>query len=69
MFSPKENNMRQLFITILVFCATNFSFAQTITTAEYFVYTDPGAGNGTAITIPIPGATVNFTAINPTASL
>jgi hypothetical protein len=43
--------------------------AQNITAAEYFVDADPGPGNGTAITISSPAATVNFNAAIPTNSL
>lgn len=41
--------------------------ASNITAAEYFVDTDPGVGNGTALSIGTAGATVNFTANIPTS--
>ena len=43
--------------------------SQSITAAEYFIDTDPGKGNGVAITVSTPGDIVNFTASIPTASL
>jgi hypothetical protein len=43
--------------------------AANITAAEFFVDTDPGVGNGTAITPITSGSTVNFTANVPTAAL
>jgi Secretion system C-terminal sorting domain len=42
--------------------------SQNITAAEFFVDTDPGAGNGTPISVSA-GSTVNFTASVPTTSL
>lgn len=41
--------------------------AADITAAEYFLDTDPGAGNGTALAVGASGAVVNFTAAIPTA--
>jgi Secretion system C-terminal sorting domain len=56
-------------ILIISFCISCFfAKAQTITAAEFFVNTDPGVGNGTAITVP-SGATSVFTATVPTTSL
>lgn len=43
--------------------------AQTIHKAEYFFDTDPGKGNGTALTIPFPSDPVTFTASISTAGL
>ncbi|HEX8314384.1 MAG TPA: T9SS type A sorting domain-containing protein [Flavisolibacter sp.] len=43
--------------------------AQNITAAEYYIDTDPGAGNGTGISIGSGGNAVTFTALIPTASL
>lgn len=44
-------------------------WSQTISNAEYFFDADPGAGNGTSMTISSPGATVTFTTSIPTTSL
>lgn len=46
-----------------------FVNAQVINKAEYFIDTDPGAGNGVNIPVGTNGATVNFTASVPTAGL
>ncbi len=43
--------------------------AQNITNAEYFFDSDPGVGNGTAITVSSPGTTVNINADISTAAL
>ena len=62
--------MKKRFLTLLImilFITTARS--QIITTAEYFFDSDPGPGNGTAITITTPGDIVNFTAAASTASL
>src|SRR5258706_9847063 len=60
--------MKRLFILLLLFfCITARS--QNITSAEYFIDTDPGRGNGVAITVPTPGTVVNITANVSTVSL
>jgi len=41
--------------------------AQNIVAAEYFFDTDPGTGNGTAITVPTPADSVNFNVALPTS--
>ena len=41
--------------------------AGNITAAEYFIDTDPGVGNGTAISVGASAAIVNFTAAIPTS--
>jgi hypothetical protein len=61
--------MKQLFFSIAAFCCVLYTGAQNIVAAEYFINTDPGAGNGIAITIPTPGGIVNFSASIPTAAL
>jgi hypothetical protein len=43
--------------------------APSITAAEYFIDTDPGPGNATAVSIGTSGTTVNFIASVPTTSL
>jgi hypothetical protein len=50
------------------FISSNTSNAGNITAAEFFVDTDPGAGNGTPVSVT-SGATVNFVASIPTTSL
>jgi sensor domain CHASE-containing protein len=54
-------------LAMTVFITTARS--QNITSAEYFIDTDPGRGNGVPITVPAPGAIVNFTANVSTTSL
>ncbi len=61
--------MRKIILLIISAGWSMLLHAQTITAAEFFVDTDPGAGNGTPITITTPGATVNFAASVPTTSL
>jgi Secretion system C-terminal sorting domain len=61
--------MKKLFLALCFTGSAVWAIAQTITAAEYFVDTDPGAGNGTAIPVTTPGATVNLAATVPTASL
>ncbi len=61
--------MKRLLLLLMMNCLIISVRSQTITAAEYFLDTDPGAGNGTAITISVPGDVVNFTATIPTISL
>lgn len=56
---------------VLISCCCmlmHFAKAQNIVAAEYFVDTDPGLGNGTAIPVT-PGTTASFTATVPVSSL
>ncbi len=61
--------MNRLLLLLFMNCFIISARSQSITAAEYFIDTDPGAGNGTAITIPVPGDVVNFTATIPTTSI
>ncbi len=54
-------------LAILFFIAA--AQAQNITNAEYFFDSDPGPGNGTALTVSTPGTTVNINANISTAAL
>jgi hypothetical protein len=49
------------------YISSSTSDAANITAAEYFFDTDPGAGNGTALSVGASGAIVNFTANIPTS--
>jgi hypothetical protein len=60
--------MKKVFFTLLLCIVARLLPAQTITAAEFFVDTDPGVGNATAIAVT-PGANVSFIANVPTASL
>src|SRR6185503_2578682 len=61
--------MKRLLMLLSMIACMATARSQNITAAEYFIDTDPGRGNGVAITIPTPGTTVNFTANVSTASL
>ncbi len=61
--------MKRLLVLLTMSFLITTARSQNITAAEYFIDTDPGAGNGTAITISTPGDIVNFTASISTASL
>jgi hypothetical protein len=65
----KRVNMKKIFIFIGLLCIIFSMQAQTINGAEFFIDTDPGVGNGTAITPSPSGANVNFTASVPTTAL
>jgi gliding motility-associated-like protein len=54
---------------ILLLLACTVGHGQTINRAEYFIDADPGQGNGTAVTVSTPGASVNFNFTIPTNSL
>lgn len=54
---------------LLLMLSSFFVNAQVINKAEYFIDTDPGAGNGINIPVGTNGTTVNFTASVSTASL
>ena len=58
----------KIVITFFFCIIIHFAKAQTITSAEYFIDTDPGVGNGTAITVP-NAASSSFTATVPTTAL
>jgi hypothetical protein len=60
--------MRKILLLITTCCVVALANAQNINAAEYFVDTDPGAGNGVAVTVTA-GTTVSFNATIPTASL
>jgi hypothetical protein len=61
--------MKKIFIIIGMLCIAFSMQAQTITAAEFFIDTDPGVGNGTAITPAPSGANPTFAASVPTTSL
>jgi PKD repeat protein len=62
--------MKKLLLMMLCSCCSFlFTAAQNITNAEYFIDSDPGNGNGTALNVGVSGATVNFTATVPLGSL
>jgi hypothetical protein len=52
--------MKRLFIAVLLIISVTTAFTQIVNKAEYFFDTDPGVGNGTAITISNPGISVVF---------
>ncbi|MCU0368768.1 MAG: hypothetical protein MUF39_08050, partial [Cyclobacteriaceae bacterium] len=54
---------------ILLFLYSLIGQTQVINRAEYFIDADPGQGNGTAVTVSTPGASVNFNFTIPTTSL
>lgn len=51
--------MKKLILVLLLFSIARLN-AQNITAAEYFFDVDPGLGNGTPVTISLPGSTVTF---------
>jgi hypothetical protein len=61
--------MKKIICLIILYCCCAVSNAQTITAAEFFIDTDPGVGNGTAITPAPSGANLTFAASVPTTSL
>jgi hypothetical protein len=62
--------MKKIILLLVLYCTANVLQAQNnITAAEFFVDTDPGAGNATPITVTTPGSAVNFTANIPTTLL
>src|SRR5258705_9636987 len=61
--------MKRLIILLVMSFLIITARSQNITAAEYFIDTDPGVGNGVAITVSTQGAIVNFTASVSTASL
>jgi hypothetical protein len=61
--------MKKIICLIILYCCCVVSNAQTITAAEFFIDTDPGVGNGTAIAPAPSGANPTFAASVPTTSL
>ena len=61
--------MKKIILILIVWFVGVHGFAQTITAAEYFIDSDPGAGNGIPIAVSPIGATVNFVASIPTSTL
>ncbi len=62
--------MKKLLLIMLCSCCSFlFTAAQNITTAEYFIDTDPGNGNGITLSVGASGTTVNFVATVPLGSL
>lgn len=61
--------MKRLLTLLAMLVCIAAARAQNITAAEYFFDSDPGCGNGTAITVSSPGTTVNLNANISTASL
>ena len=61
------NGIWGLFDTRGFYISNSAVAAPNITTAEYFIDTDPGIGNGTALSVGTSGAVVNFTASIPTS--
>ena len=64
-----ENNRWSLFETRAVYVSNTLGDPAAVVAAEYFIDSDPGAGNGTSIGVGAAGNTVNFTAVIPTVSL
>ena len=52
--------MKRLFIAVLMIFSIKTAFAQIITTAEYFIDTDLGPGNGTPVSVGTQGIVVSF---------
>src|SRR5215208_5039350 len=61
--------MKRLLTLWVMMMFITTAYSQNIINAEYFVDVDPGCGNGTPITIPLPGGTVNFPVSVPLNSL
>ena len=59
--------MKQLLIAAFYLLLHQIIFAQGFSKAEYFFDTDPGIGNGTAITLNGNSNTLNFSANIPTS--
>lgn len=64
-----SNGVWSLYQTSVFYITSSNSDAPAITAAEFFLDTDPGAGNGTPMNIGASGNTVNFTTLIPTTSL
>jgi hypothetical protein len=63
------NGVWSLFETRSFYISTTTTDVGIITEAEYFIDTDPGRGNGIALSIGAAGNTVSFTAPIPTTAL
>lgn len=63
------NNVWSLFENRAFYISSSTADVTAITSAEYFIDSDPGAGNGTSMSIGASGNTVNFTSLIPTGSL
>jgi len=61
------NGLWGLFETRGFYISSSTTNAANITTAEYFLDTDPGPGNGTTVPVGTSGSIVNFTAVIPTS--
>jgi hypothetical protein len=61
--------MKNIIVIIGLLCITFSMQAQTINTAEFFIDTDPGVGNGTTIFPSPSGANATFVATVPTNAL
>ena len=61
--------MKRLITLILAITCVQFSIAQQIVNAEYFLDTDPGVGNGTSISISTPNDTVTQSFSIPTGAI
>ncbi len=56
-------------VAVVLLFLTSSLYGQVIHRAEYFFDTDPGVGNGSPLTVPVPGETVAFSASINTAGL
>jgi hypothetical protein len=61
--------MKRLITLLAMYCIIAAAQAQNITNAEYFFDSDPGRGNGIALTVSAPGTTVNINSNISTTSL
>ncbi len=61
------NGVWGLFETRGFYISSSATNAADIVSAEYFLDSDPGSGNGTATSVGTSGAVVNFTAVIPTS--
>lgn len=61
--------MKKIFLLVGWLLTISACFSQGFTRAEYYFDTDPGIGNGIAISLSSSTDTVNFTSSIPTASL
>ncbi len=61
--------LKYLALSVLLSATTCVGFAQNIINAEYFFDTDPGVGNGTALSVGTPSDSVDFNATVSTTGL